>query len=400
MFDFLRNLTKSDEDKRQEAAAAFLDDALTPQQTARFEELLKEDSELTKELERQRWVKEQLQTLPAVRAPRNFTLDPAKFGKPARQLSYQIYPALRTATVLAAVLFVFLIGLDFAADMDDEGTMASEAPTEELLSVDAAGDELPAPRMVITESEAEVIAEAPVEEEQVSGAEQFFAEQPAPAEPETAIEIEEEAEMEQPAVEEESAPEAGAPDPGRAEADVVDEAQAEDADLPGRMPSEVSEGTTADEIVGESKASEDAYVAPLPPSEPVTELAFATPPPARTRVPTKTLAARVMTPEQDAAIPPAVVEEAALAGVETVVVVATSAADTEPSPAEQVLADDSAAAPDGEVDMARSEERAQPQEDGFLEDIPVITFIEIVLGIGLLTLIAATILVRRRARQP
>ena len=116
MFDFIKNLTNSEEEKRRETVSAYLDNALTPKQAARFEEQLDNDSALRDELKSQQWVKQSLQILPRSKAPRNYMLDPARFGKPARQISYQLYPVLRTATAISAILFFFLVGLDLVSD--------------------------------------------------------------------------------------------------------------------------------------------------------------------------------------------------------------------------------------------------------------------------------------------
>ena len=51
MFDFLRDLRKTEGEKRQEAMSAYLDDALTPAERERFERLLAEDEGLRASLE-------------------------------------------------------------------------------------------------------------------------------------------------------------------------------------------------------------------------------------------------------------------------------------------------------------------------------------------------------------
>ena len=104
MIEFLRNLRKSDEEKTQEALTAYLDGALTPGEQRDFEQRLADDEALQSDVEQQRLIKESLATLSHLRAPRNFTLDPARYGRP--QPAGRLYPALRTATVLAAILFV------------------------------------------------------------------------------------------------------------------------------------------------------------------------------------------------------------------------------------------------------------------------------------------------------
>ena len=54
MFDFLRNLTKTAEEKQQEALNAYLDDALPPRQRRLFERQLAQDAGLQAELAQRR----------------------------------------------------------------------------------------------------------------------------------------------------------------------------------------------------------------------------------------------------------------------------------------------------------------------------------------------------------
>jgi len=112
MLDFLRNLTKSDQEKRQEFISAYLDDSLSLKDKQHFEKLLENDEALRADLEQQRIVKEALTNLPRIRAPRNFVLDPSLYGRPSLQRGLQLYPALRVATVLAMFVFIALISVD------------------------------------------------------------------------------------------------------------------------------------------------------------------------------------------------------------------------------------------------------------------------------------------------
>lgn len=112
MFDFLRNLMKSAQEKRQEALNAYLDDALTPRQRQHFEEQLAQEPELRAELAQLRLIKQQLRQLPSRSVPRNFTLDPARYGRPQRQPLLQLYPALRVATVLTAFFFILAVAAE------------------------------------------------------------------------------------------------------------------------------------------------------------------------------------------------------------------------------------------------------------------------------------------------
>lgn len=209
MFDFLRNLTKTEEEKQQETLSAYLDDALTPREKEAFEAKLREDTILRASLEQQRLVKQNISQLPRVRAPRNFTLDPAAYGRPTPQTAFRLYPVLRAATVLAAILLISLFSLDIVTPDADQVETEAEAPialsnvARDEESANTAAEPAPAAEVEMVEEqagEAELAeeesfeeAEEPVEEameEEAAEAEEAMEEEPAeeeafvpPAEP-------------------------------------------------------------------------------------------------------------------------------------------------------------------------------------------------------------------------
>jgi anti-sigma factor RsiW len=109
MFDFLRNRGRSEQEKRQEALNAYLDGELAPAERDRFEQQLALDSDLRDELADIQFWQQQMRDLPTRRMPRNFTLDPAVYGRPQRSYWESAYPALRTATALTAFLFIIAL---------------------------------------------------------------------------------------------------------------------------------------------------------------------------------------------------------------------------------------------------------------------------------------------------
>jgi hypothetical protein len=171
MFEFLRNLTKTDDERRQEILTAYLDDSLSPKDRRRFEQWLAEDDALRANLEQQSTIKEVVSQLPRVRVPRNFTLDPSLYGRPKPQQSLRLYPALRVATVFTVFVFVFLISIDifrsegglnsFSTGADELALVAEEIPEEAgaFERSEAASQELPA----APEAEGEIAAAAPAE---------------------------------------------------------------------------------------------------------------------------------------------------------------------------------------------------------------------------------------------
>ncbi len=142
MFDFLRNLTKSAEEKRQEQLHAYLDNALTPPEHRHFEQELAQNTALKAEVDDLRAMKQQLRDLPSRPVPRNFTLDPAVYGRPARQPLFQFYPVLQGATILTALFFITALSLSL---------FRPQAASESVAV---------APQNTAIEQEAEIAAEA------------------------------------------------------------------------------------------------------------------------------------------------------------------------------------------------------------------------------------------------
>lgn len=194
MFDYLRNITKSAEEKRQERLNAFLDDALSERDRRQFEQELAQDPALRADLDQLRWVKRSVQQLPRVRAPRNFILDPAVYGQRqrARQSSWQPYPALRLATALTAFFFVLALALDLATPfgpLNVPGAATSQNVAEDAVSQEETlrqADEL-AQDTELDTFEEEAVEEPAAEEEEAEMA-------PFVADEETAVaEVAEEA---------------------------------------------------------------------------------------------------------------------------------------------------------------------------------------------------------------
>lgn len=142
MFDFFRTAGQSADEKRHEALNAYLDDALSPRERQVLEADLQRNAVLRAELEQLRLVRQELRALPRRRVPRSFSLDPALYGPPKAQRSQQLYPLLRGATALTALLFVFVLGLSLlnvniggeqapieAVTMADEAMVAEAEPT-------------------------------------------------------------------------------------------------------------------------------------------------------------------------------------------------------------------------------------------------------------------------------
>lgn len=128
MWDWLRRWLQSAESRRQETITAYVDNALTPAAKQRFEAVLMRDPALQAEVTRLQQFKAGLRQLPRLNVPRNFTLDPARYGKPAPAPEVRLYPAFRLATALAGVLFVLAIGLSLSPSLGGRGAAQMAAP--------------------------------------------------------------------------------------------------------------------------------------------------------------------------------------------------------------------------------------------------------------------------------
>lgn len=143
MFDFLRDRGSTAEEKRLEALSAYLDNALTPAERTRFEGQLERDSDLRAELERMRLLKLQMRAMPRRRVPRSFALDPALYGRPKAQPMMQLYPVLRGATALTALVFVFTLALGlFGGQSAGVGSPAPAISMSQAVEEEAAPAEM------------------------------------------------------------------------------------------------------------------------------------------------------------------------------------------------------------------------------------------------------------------
>ncbi|MBK8987301.1 MAG: zf-HC2 domain-containing protein [Chloroflexi bacterium] len=144
MFNFVRNLTKSEQDRRQEALSAYLDDALSARRRQEFERLLAMDADLRRELELQQQIRRQMQAMPQRSVPRSFTLDPAAYGPPRREPLVRAYPVLRGATALTAVFFVVALAASLFSFNGTAG-IASPAPMAQEAASSMEGELAAAP---------------------------------------------------------------------------------------------------------------------------------------------------------------------------------------------------------------------------------------------------------------
>lgn len=260
MFDFLRNITKSASEKRQERLNAYLDGALTAQERRRFETELAEDADLRDELETLRWVKMSVQQLPRVRAPRNFILDPAVYGQRAKpRATGSLYPGLRVATALTAFFFILALTLDLATPYG--------ALNQPLLSGGAQQVAMEAPETMADETTIMAVEEVTLEsdpdvaEEDVADVAGLVAEEGAEEESMLAEEPVAEQPAEDPAAAAgesttDEAPAPGVVAPDSATARVAEETAA--AEPPSELTALATSAAPADEMADSSVANDEA----------------------------------------------------------------------------------------------------------------------------------------------
>ena len=103
---------QNDHKRAEELISAYLDKQVSAEEKDFFERHIASCADCRAQLEATRSMVAALQAMPAMKAPRSFVL-PREMAKPARRSFLSLYPALRLATVIAAMAFVVL----FAGDL-------------------------------------------------------------------------------------------------------------------------------------------------------------------------------------------------------------------------------------------------------------------------------------------
>ena len=316
MLDFLRDLTKSDEEKRQEQLNAYLDDALTTRQRQQFEKTLANDLGLQAELEKLRLLKLDLHQLPRRPVPRNFTLDPALYQRPAPQPLFQLYPVLRTATILTAFFFILALSIELflvgGTTMDEDITADSNTQIEEPLA-EAADSGAEEAELAVEETSVEIVV--PVEVETQVEVETETVEETVEEEAEETLEeeafAEEEIASEPPPAEEEEIP--SEPPPAE-DGEIFEEeempSEEEAMDEPSTDDTSTTEAAGGSETSPTAETDTSSNTLPSPPSTATTMPPTPTMPPVPTMVP-PTPTEPVPTPSPiPTAVPPTPTESA------------------------------------------------------------------------------------------
>jgi hypothetical protein len=114
--------------------SAYIDNQLSPAEKARLEARLEREPDLQTTLADLRLTRRMLRSLPTLKPPRNFTLSRAHAQVAARP-RFQLFPALRLATALAGLAFVFVLAVDLLI-VRGSGGVAAPAMEQALKSAE------------------------------------------------------------------------------------------------------------------------------------------------------------------------------------------------------------------------------------------------------------------------
>lgn len=238
MFDWLRGLTKSAEIRRQERTIAYVDGTLSEQERAQFEAEMARDAALRQDVSELQQIKANLRTMPRQRVPRNFTLDPAVYGKPEPAYDVRAYPILQAATAISALVFIIMATLTLGPQLTSRsGDMASETAMVEVAQDSAADSAEEMAETIVEEVAATNVVEVEVEEVEVVVEE---------------VELEEEAAMDTMAELEESAEDRSE---ALSEDTMTDDDLAMEAEM--AMAEEPAEGAAATSAMASDMAADD-----------------------------------------------------------------------------------------------------------------------------------------------
>jgi predicted anti-sigma-YlaC factor YlaD len=137
---------QADHNRAEDLISAYLDQQVTAEEKQFFERHLAACADCRAQLEATRALVAALKAMPAVKAPRSFVL-PREMAKQPKRSIFAWYPALRLATVLAAIAFMVLFAGDVLISRSGGGSavlssvpMAAPAP-----QLEQAAESMPAP---------------------------------------------------------------------------------------------------------------------------------------------------------------------------------------------------------------------------------------------------------------
>ncbi len=143
--------------------SAYLDDELTVEERIQFEERLQSDSQLQAELDELRQTIAFIQQMPLLKAPRNYTLNPAEFQPRTRPMIYRLRPVLAVAAALVMVcgaVFFFMSLQSSDEASESQSVDIAAAPTEQAMPTFAMTQAAQEPDRALDEADREFGAAA------------------------------------------------------------------------------------------------------------------------------------------------------------------------------------------------------------------------------------------------
>lgn len=138
--------------KNWEALSAYLDGELSEKERLKLENTFKEIPDLNFELEELKQVRDLIQNQPLIRSPRSFSLTQEMVGiRPLNRGVFNAYPILSSISVMASLLFVFVLIADLV--VPKTGVSVQPAP----LVYEAAPAEAQIQESLALESESSLI---------------------------------------------------------------------------------------------------------------------------------------------------------------------------------------------------------------------------------------------------
>jgi len=118
---------QNDHNRAEELISAYLDKRVSAEEQSFFERHIASCADCRAELEVTRSMVAALQAMPALKAPRSFVL-PREMAKQPKRSFLSLYPALRLATVVAAMAFVVLFAGDLLISQSGGGSALQSIP--------------------------------------------------------------------------------------------------------------------------------------------------------------------------------------------------------------------------------------------------------------------------------
>jgi anti-sigma factor RsiW len=120
----MERLSHNHSDESNELLSAYIDGAVDAAERRRAERLIDSCAACAQEVQELRMFRQLLRDLPNVQPRRSFTLDPATVAPPRRLL----FPTLRWSSLVAAALFLVVLGVDVLGVVGSPSMKISSAP--------------------------------------------------------------------------------------------------------------------------------------------------------------------------------------------------------------------------------------------------------------------------------